>query len=181
MALILRLTMSLLAFLLGWIPSIQLAKWGAAQYFLIGVFTVIGAIVEELGWRGYALPKLLAHRSALASALIIGIPWGILHLSLIFPGQMNAGTSKLATVLFTVALSIILTWFFIRTGHGIVIGLIYHALQNYFVFFNGGMTAAESLLLMTIVTATIAITLTLVYGPSLQPAPVKESTIVESG
>ena len=181
MALVLRLTMSTLALLLGWIPAIQLVEWGPAQYLLIGVFTFIGALVEELGWRGYVLPKLLARRSALASTLIIGIPWGILHLSLIFPGQMNAGTSWLATVLFLVALSVILTWFFIQTGHGILVGLVYHTAQNFFVFFNGGMTAADSLLLMTIVTSAIAITLILVYGPSLQRNLVKESALVETG
>ena len=181
MALVLRLTMSLLAFLLGWISFIHLVEWGPPQYLLIGVFTFIGAVVEELGWRGYVLPRLLARHSALVSALIIGVPWGILHLSLIFPGQMNAGTSWLATVLFLVALSVILTWFFIQTGHGIVVGLVYHAAQNYFVFFNGGMTSAESLLLMTIVTAAIAIILIFVYGSSLQRSPVKESVLVETG
>ena len=181
MALVLRLAMSLLALLLGWIPSIQLTEWGPDQYLLIGIFTVIGAMVEELGWRGYVLPKLLAHRTALISALIIGIPWGILHLSLIFPGQMNAGTSWLATVLFLVALSVILTWFFVQTGHGIIVGLVYHAMQNYLVFFNGGMTAEESLSLMTIATVAIAIALILVYGPSLQRNSVKESALVETG
>ena len=53
--------------------------------------------------------------------------------------------------------------------------------QNYFVFFNGGMTSAESLLLMTIVTAAIAIILIFVYGSSLQRSPVKESVLVETG
>jgi len=180
-ALVLRLTMSLLAFLFGWIPSIRFVEWGPLQYLLIGVFTLVGAVVEELGWRGYVLPRLLAHRSALTSALIVGVPWGFLHLSLIFPGQMNAGTSWLATVLFLVALSIILTWFFIQTQHGILVGLVYHAAQNYFVFFNGGISLAESLWLMTAVTAVIAITLILVYGPSLQRNLVKESALMETG
>ena len=181
LALVLRLTMSLLALLLGWIPAIHLVEWEPPQYLLIGLFTLVGAVVEELGWRGYVLPKLLAHRSALVSALIIGLPWGILHLSLIFPGQMNAGTSWLATVLFLIALSVILTWFFVQTHHGILVGLVYHAAQNYFVFFNGGMTSAESLWLMTAVTAAMALILILVYGPSLQRSLVKESALVETG
>lgn len=175
MALVLRLTMNLLALLLGWIPSFRLVDWEPAQYLLIGVFTMIGAVVEELGWRGYILPKLLARHSAPASALIIGILWGILHISLTLPGQMNAGTSWLATVLFLVALSVILTWFFIQTGGGIVVGIVYHAAQNYFVFLNGGIPLAESLWLMTAVTAAIAIILILIYGPSLQREPRRAS------
>ena len=146
MALGLRLIMSVLALLIGWIPAIRLKDWTPPQFLIIGIFTLIGAFMEELGWRGYALPKLLTNRSALASALIIGIPWGALHLGLILPGQMNAGTSWVATILFVVSISVILTWLFIQTQYGIVSGLVFHAVQNYFVFFNGGITAAESFL-----------------------------------
>jgi hypothetical protein len=62
LALLLRLAMSILALLLGWIPAIQIRAWSLPEFILIG-----GAM-EELGWRGYALPMLLASRSALYSA-----------------------------------------------------------------------------------------------------------------
>ncbi len=35
---------------------------------------------EELGWRGYALPRLQAQRSALAASLILGAIWAMFHL-----------------------------------------------------------------------------------------------------
>ena len=174
MAVGMRLTMSLLALLLGWIPAIRLNDWTPPQYLIIGIFTLFGAFMEELGWRGYVLPKLLANRSALASAIIIGTPWGILHLGLILPGQMNAGTSWVATILFLVSISVILTWLFIQTRYGIAIGLVYHSAQNYFVFFNGGITAAESFWLMTAVTMMIAIALILLFGVSLQSSSTSE-------
>jgi membrane protease YdiL (CAAX protease family) len=50
---------------------------------LSGVLILILSAGEELGWRGYVLPRLLAGRPALFSALLIEIPWGILHLGLI--------------------------------------------------------------------------------------------------
>ena len=181
LALGLRLTMNVLAILLGWIPSIQLNDWSPAQYLIIGIFTLIGAFMEELGWRGYVLPRLLAHRSALSSALIIGIPWGVLHLGLTLPGQMNAGTSGVGTILFIVGLSVILTWFFIQTRYSIVIGIVYHAAQNYFVFLNGGITSTESLWLMTAVTVAIALILILLHGPNMQRDPVREPTRIGVG
>jgi membrane protease YdiL (CAAX protease family) len=141
---------------------------------------LIGAVLEEFGWRGYALTRMLAHRSALTSALLIGIPWGILHIGLPLPGQMNAGTSWVATVLFLVGLSVILTWLFIQTQYGIVIGIVFHTGQNFFVFFNGGIALGENLWLLAIVTVIVAIILVIFFGTSLQRVPVKKLAMADA-
>jgi len=171
LALVSRFAISVLAIVLGWTTKFSLYDWTPLQYVIIGIFTIIGALMEELGWRGYVLPKLLAYRSALSSALIIGIPWGILHIGLTFQGQMNAGTSWVATILFIIGISVILTWFFVQTKYGIVAGIAFHAAQNFFVFLNGGMLVAgiywESWLL-TIVTLLIAVILIFIYRSNLQ-------------
>jgi membrane protease YdiL (CAAX protease family) len=176
----LRLVMSALALLLGWIPTIQLNEWSFQEYIIFGVFTLIGAVMEELGWRGYALPRLLVKRSALLSALIIGIPWGIVHLGLILPGQMNAGTSWLGTLLCITGLSVVLTWFFVQTRGSLVIVILYHAAQNYFVFLNGGIGSARGLVLYTVVTVLLALVLCLYYGANLEHSPVKERVVVDA-
>ena len=48
------------------------------------LFAIVGALVvgifEELGWTGFATPGLRARYSALATALIVGVPWGAWHL-----------------------------------------------------------------------------------------------------
>ena len=59
--------------------SIQLARLSVLDFVL--VILVVG---EELGWRGYALPKLLAKRSPLIASLIIGVLWGAWHLPTFF-------------------------------------------------------------------------------------------------
>ena len=180
LALGLRLAMSALALILGWIPAIQMNPWSPPEFIIIGVFTFIGAVMEELGWRGYALPRLLAHRSALLSALIIGIPWGIVHLGLILPGQMNAGTSWMGTILFLMGLSVILTWFFIHTRGSLVIVILYHAAQNYFVFLNGGIDLAPSMWLLTAVTFALALVLALLFGVNLQRSSVDKPAVVDA-
>lgn len=63
------------------------------------VFVVFGPLVniiptmgEELGWRGYLLPKLRMFLSDRASLIITGTIWGIWHLPIIVMGH-NYGTS----------------------------------------------------------------------------------------
>ncbi|WP_312044138.1 CPBP family intramembrane glutamic endopeptidase [Anaerotignum sp.] len=85
------------------------------------IFVVIGPIVniiptlgEELGWRGYLLPKLRMFLSDRASLIITGVIWGIWHLPIIVMGH-NYGTGYwgypvlgiLAMIVFCVALGII--------------------------------------------------------------------------
>jgi membrane protease YdiL (CAAX protease family) len=170
--------MSLLALLLGWVPAIQFRSWSPQQFLIIGVFALIGAVLEELGWRGYALPRLLAHRSALVSALLIGIPWAVLHLGLTLPGMMNAGTSWAATILQIIGLSVVLTWLFVQTRGSLVIVILYHAGQNFFVFFNDGLTPAQDLWLLAIVTTALAFVLTLLFGSMLQTSPAEKAALV---
>lgn len=171
----LRLMISVIALLIGWISTIQLTPWSLPQYIIIGVFIMIGAVAEELGWRGYVLPKLIPHHSALYSALLIGVVWGIIHLGLTLPGQMNAGSHWLSTILYISGLSIILTWLYIQTRGNLVIPILFHIGQSYFVFLNGGISLTQQLRLMTTITTTISLVLILVFGANLQRNPVKET------
>ncbi len=90
LAFLMRLTISLIALGLGLISAIQLRPGGPASLVLLAVVFFVFAIPEELGWRGYALPKLLERRSPLAASLIVGVLWGSLHLALHLPGMMSA-------------------------------------------------------------------------------------------
>ncbi len=44
---------------------------------VVGLF--FGGILEELGWTGFAIPKLRLSRTVLATGLIIGFLWGLWH------------------------------------------------------------------------------------------------------
>jgi hypothetical protein len=170
----LRLTMSVLALLLGWIPAIQISPWSFAESIILGVFIMIGAVAEELGWRGFVLPRLLTKRSAISSALLIGMIWGVLHLGLILPGQMNAGAHWLPGILYIVGLSVVLTWMYVQTQGSLVIPILFHFGQSYFVFLNGGISLTQQLWLLTAITTAISLVLILIYGSNLQHNPVKE-------
>lgn len=163
-----RLGVSLLAAALGWTGAIELNAWALPQYIIIGVFIVFGAVMEELGWRGYALAKLLNRHSALYAALLIGVVWGIVHLGLTLPGQMNAGSPWLLTILYIIGLSVVLTWFFVQTRGGLAVPILFHAGQSYLTFLNGGISPDEQLALLTVEFIALALILVGLYGVNLR-------------
>jgi membrane protease YdiL (CAAX protease family) len=103
------------------------------------IFLVGGPLVEEPGWRGFALPRLEQRLGALRGTLLLGALWGLWHLPLFLfmPGYNGAGTgffgvslAFVAFVLGSVALAVIFTWVFHRTGGSLLLTMLLHASEN---------------------------------------------------
>jgi membrane protease YdiL (CAAX protease family) len=95
-------------------------------YMLIQV-----GIGEEVGWRGYALPKLQAGYGALLSSVILGVIWTLWHLPLFFnPATGYSLTSFWVFLIFMLPISILITWVFNSTGGSVLIIMILHAMLN---------------------------------------------------
>jgi membrane protease YdiL (CAAX protease family) len=96
------------------------------------VFFLIDAVAngEEIGWRGYALPRLQARHSALVASVVIGIVWAVWHL----PKFLTAGSTQSYPfwlfVLGMVASAIIYTWVFNSTGGSLLSVTLLHAAFN---------------------------------------------------
>lgn len=43
-------------------------------------YGLVGGLMEELGWTGFAVPRLLARFSVFATGLIVGVVWGAWHM-----------------------------------------------------------------------------------------------------
>jgi membrane protease YdiL (CAAX protease family) len=146
-----RCAISLIALALGMIPAIQVRSTTPVEAVLLAVIFLVAGILEELGWRGYLLPKLLETRSALYASLVIGVFWGLVHLTLHLPGMPNDGLPILPTFFQLIGLSVILTWFFVQGGRNIILTSIVHAAQSFFVILNGGITLEGQQWLMAVV------------------------------
>ncbi|HEX5807738.1 MAG TPA: CPBP family intramembrane glutamic endopeptidase, partial [Anaerolineales bacterium] len=171
LALVVRLTMSLIALSLGMISTIQLRPGGPAQYVILAAVFFVFAIPEELGWRGYALPKLLERHSPLAAGLMVGALWGSLHLALLLPDMMNEGASPLATLLGLLGGSVLFTWLYVNSGGSILLTTLFHAAQSFFVIVNEGLTGPQQAWLMAGVYLAVALIVVLATGPRLTRRP----------
>jgi membrane protease YdiL (CAAX protease family) len=96
---------------------------------LLAAFT--GAMGEELGWRGTALPRLQALQSPLGSSLILGVLWGLYHLpSFLLSGLPLQSLPLVPFMIAALGLTILVTWTFNRTGGSLVPVFLYHFAFN---------------------------------------------------
>ncbi|HVH95210.1 MAG TPA: CPBP family intramembrane glutamic endopeptidase, partial [Nocardioidaceae bacterium] len=86
---------------------------------------------EELGWRGFALPRLQARRSALTASLIVGAVWGTYHFPLFLLGSpVRPFALFLPFALSCTIMSIFYTWMYNGTGGSLLIAVLLHAATN---------------------------------------------------
>jgi uncharacterized protein len=125
---------------------------------------LIPAFAEELAWRGFAVPRLLSYMSPLVAALVLAVPWTIMHLPLMLvPGAVNEDAAVFPAVLALFSYSVILTWIFVGSGGSVLLTGIVHAGLNGVVPFFQNLDAEQSWLLRAIVAAVIAV-LVVLFG-----------------
>lgn len=99
-------------------------------------FLFIVSIIEETGWRGYALPRLLSQYSPLVSSLILGAVWATWHIPLfLIPGTWQNGLGFMTPAFISYMLQLlprtyIMTWTYLRTGNNPASAVLYHQLTN---------------------------------------------------
>lgn len=151
LALAMRLAIAVIAQLMDLIPAIPFQPQNWAQVMVLGVIYLVAAVFEELGWRGYALRRMLDRHSALFSGLMLGIPWGVIHIALHLPGMWSEGLPWAPTVVQLVALSVVITWLFVRSGYSLLVAILFHAAQSFFGFLNEGIAPLHMTWLMAAV------------------------------
>ena len=103
--------------------------------FLVQVF-LFGPLSEELGWRGFALDRLLARTTPLKASLVHGVIWAFWHLPAFFiPGtiQQSWGNPVLEYSIFACAVissSFIFTWLHLNTWRSVWAAILYHTTAN---------------------------------------------------
>jgi membrane protease YdiL (CAAX protease family) len=105
---------------------------------IVPLVVLLPAFTEELAWRGFALPRAITAMSPLRAALILGVPWTLIHVGLFLPGQMNAGAAYWSMATQIMSLSVVLAWVYLGTGGSVLMVGLLHALFNGLVPITGG-------------------------------------------
>ena len=106
---------------------------------IVPLVVLVPAFAEEIGWRGYALPRTLTAMEPLRAALVLGLPWALIHVPLYLPGQMNAGSAVWSMLTQIISYSIVLTWIYVGTGGSVLMTGFFHALLNGLVPLTNGL------------------------------------------
>jgi membrane protease YdiL (CAAX protease family) len=130
------------------------------------LFPLSGAFGEELGWRGYALPRVQGHVSALSAALIIGVIQTAWHLPLFMSDRSTPPVPLIAGYM---GLGILATWVFNNTRGSVLMTMLLHASFNTNAGFFGEMFTGADLVRMSWLLAAgwcvAAIVVVVVAGP----------------
>lgn len=110
-----------------------------AIILLLGLIISFGLFMsagEELGWRGFALPRLQDKLGPLWASVVLGGLWGIWHLPLFFlPGTAQYGLAIPGYVLACMGYSVIYTCLYNHTKGSVLIASLYHAADNSIISF----------------------------------------------
>jgi membrane protease YdiL (CAAX protease family) len=97
---------------------------------------------EEIGWRGFALPRLQKERDARSATLILGLLWAAWHTPTFF---YNYELSIFSVVAFTVGIlsgAAVLTWLYNTTGGSVLAAIVWHGTYNAAVASGNGVVSA---------------------------------------
>lgn len=99
--------------------------------FFVNIF-LGGPLAEDIGWRGYILPRLREKMNTLTASLLIGVVWVIWHLPFFWipEGRVAIGGVPLVWfTLLTTAWSVLFAWVYVNT-ESILMPVLFHAAVN---------------------------------------------------
>lgn len=104
-------------------------------YYIIWIFlTTIplgGPLGEELGWRGFVLPRLQSKLNPICSGILLGIIWASWHIPLFFiHGSSQCGAPFTAFIIQDIYLSLLFTWVYNRTYGSLILPILFHTAFN---------------------------------------------------
>jgi uncharacterized protein len=139
-----------------------------------------GALGEEPGWRGFALPGLQSTLSPLVSTLILGVVVTVWHVPILFLEEGLLRPSIIVGFLLgSFAVTFFYTWLFNHTGGSVLMSIVSHAAQGTIqigALWPAGADFAQAMLLNSVVLSVVAIGLVVFDRKSWRAPAAAETT-----
>jgi uncharacterized protein len=106
--------------------------WLTLQPEVIGLVggLVVGPLGEELGWRGFALPRLQERYGTVIASMVIGVTWAVWHNWPIVTGEPFDVGGIATSGLRLVAVSILFAFLYNATHGALLVAMCAHAGYN---------------------------------------------------
>lgn len=150
----------------------------APNRFLFGAgFGFVAGFFEEIGWMGYAFPKMRRADNALAPAILLGLLWGAWHIPVI--DYLGTSTPHgaywfpffLAFTAAMTAMRVLIAWIYSNTNSVLLAQLLHASSTGSLVVFSPpGVTAAQESLWYAIYAAALWLVvaiIAMIYGNRL--------------
>jgi membrane protease YdiL (CAAX protease family) len=104
-----------------------------ASWLQIALIGALYFVTEELGWRGFLLPRVLAGFRWQTAALVVGVIWAVWHYPIwvleswaMSEPLLDTSLSLLVSSLRAIAISVLLTWIYLNTSGSVLLAMLFH-------------------------------------------------------
>ena len=113
------------------------------NFFLMGVlFGVPAGLLEEIGWTGFAFPKMYSQHNPLGASIALGLLWGLWHLPVV--NYLGTATPHgaywfpffLAFAFAMTAMRVLISWLYINTKSLLIAQLMHISSTGSLVIFS---------------------------------------------
>lgn len=146
-------------------PGMLLVLVGQQLYVMLG---------EEIGWRGFAMPRLVARLGWVGGTFVLGVLWASWHLPMfLVPGSSQHGTSFPGYLVVVVSWTFLMAFLWSRT-RSLLAPMLFHGALNLWAFTTSLPEEAQPItrIVYAIVVVMIAVQLP---RPAFRPAPLSAS------
>ena len=117
----------------GYLPAIFASNDKGSLLLTSITAGVMAGVFEELGWTGFAVPRLQRRHGVVATGIVVGVFWGAWHFPLFSGGDLSGAVPTAVFLLvqlfsFLPAYRVLMVWVYDRTGSLLVAVLMHVSL-----------------------------------------------------
>jgi membrane protease YdiL (CAAX protease family) len=163
----------------------------APGFFVYGIGAgLLAGVFEEVGWTGFAYPRMRTRFGPLGGALLLGVLWGVWHLPVV--DSLGAASPHghywpeffASFVAMIIALRVLIAWVYNNTGSLLMAQLLHASSTGFLVVLSASrVTAAQEAvwyLAYAVVLGVVAAVAVVVQGRSLGNDATPQNSLAES-